>query len=439
MLFLWFFQVVFIKQFYRNNKIQSIKNVANTITKYQYSTNFNSIVNSAAFEEEVCVEVVDENLFTIYSSSFFGKGCISSKDISMNFKYDFIQGNDNNKAYEILNPRYKNDTLVYAVKLDNKKYAFVNTPIEPIDASAKIIKKQLRIVSIIVLILAILIALFISYFISQPIAKISRSAKELAKGNFNEKFPTDSNISEINELAETLNYASCELNKTDELRRDLMANVSHDLKTPLTMIKAYAEMSKDLHSKNKVKRDEDMNIIISEVDRLTVLVNDILTLSKLQSSIDELNYENFDLVEVIEEIISKYKFLKETENYKFIFNRDKDEYIISADKKKIEQVIYNLINNAINYTGEDNIVTVELENNCISISDTGKGIKEENIPFIWDKYYKNSKKHKRNLVGTGLGLSIVKQVLEAHNYQYGVKSKINNGTTFYFIVKEKED
>lgn len=439
MLFLWFFQVVFINQFYRNNKIQSIKNVANTITKYQYSTNFNTIVNSAAFEEEVCVEVVDEDLFTIYSSSFFGKGCISSKDISMNFKYDFIQGNDNNKAYEILNPRYKNDTLVYAVKLDNKKYAFVNTPIEPIDASAKIIKKQLRIVSIIVLILAILIALFISYFISQPIAKISKSAKELAKGNFNEKFPTDSNISEINELAETLNYASCELNKTDELRRDLMANVSHDLKTPLTMIKAYAEMSKDLHSKNKVKRDEDMNIIISEVDRLTVLVNDILTLSKLQSSIDELNYENFDLVEVIEEIISKYKFLKETENYKFIFNRDKDEYIISADKKKIEQVIYNLINNAINYTGEDNIVTVELENNCISISDTGKGIKEENIPFIWDKYYKNSKKHKRNLVGTGLGLSIVKQVLEAHNYQYGVKSKINNGTTFYFIVKEKED
>ena len=218
-----------------------------------------------------------------------------------------------------------------------------------------------------------------------------------------------------------------------------MANVSHDLKTPLTMIKAYAEMSTDIHSNNKEKQKEDMDIIISEVDRLTILVEDILNLSKMQSNIDSLNIEEFDLISLCNKILKKYKLYQETENYKFIFNHNEKEIIINADKKKLEQVIYNLLNNAINYTGKDNLITLNINKNkekiLIEIIDTGKGIKDEDIPYIWDRYYKNKKKHKRNLIGTGLGLSIVKNILELHNYKYGVKSKINEGTNFYFEIK----
>ena len=221
-----------------------------------------------------------------------------------------------------------------------------------------------------------------------------------------------------------------------------MANVSHDLKTPLTMIKAYAEMSRDLNGEDKVKRDKNMNVIIEEVDRLTILVNDILTLSSMQSKINELNLEEFDIVSLINTILKRYEIFKETENYNFIFE-NKKKILITADKKKIEQVIYNLINNAINYTGDDNLVTIKVisKKDCVrvEIKDTGKGINEEDIPYIWDRYYKNKKKHKRNLIGTGLGLSIVKSILELHKYNYGVKSEKNKGTTFYFEIIKKEN
>lgn len=438
---LWIFQVLFLDQYYRYVKINDIKSVAKLIALRQSSSKFSDIVDKAAYDSEVCVEVINSNFVTLYSSSSYGRGCFTGKETSMNYKYNFMTSGEKNKTYELINPMYNNDTLVYAVKLKNNKYAFVNTSLDPVDSTVDIIQEQLVIVLVVVLILSFAISYFMSNYISLPIVKMNTAAKQLAKRNFNVKFENDSNILEINELAETLNYASSELSKTDELRRDLMANVSHDLKTPLTMIKAYAEMSTDLHANNKAKQKEDMNIIANEVDRLTILVNDILTLSKMQSNIESLDIEEFDLINLIDDILERYKVLKETESYTFNFNHKKKKIMIKADRKKLEQVIYNLVNNAINYTGEDNSVTINItgENDyVVEIIDTGKGIKEEDLPYIWDKYYKNNKKHKRNLVGTGLGLSIVKNILELHGFEHGVKSSVGKGTNFYFIISNKE-
>ncbi|MDO5393640.1 MAG: HAMP domain-containing sensor histidine kinase [Mycoplasmatota bacterium] len=438
---LWIFQVLFLDQYYRYVKINDIKSVAKLIALRQSSSKFSDIVDKAAYDSEVCVEVINSNFVTLYSSSSYGRGCFTGKETSMNYKYNFMTSGEKNKTYELINPMYNNDTLVYAVKLKNNKYAFVNTSLDPVDSTVDIIQEQLVIVLVVVLILSFAISYFMSNYISLPIVKMNTAAKQLAKRDFNVKFENDSNILEINELAETLNYASSELSKTDELRRDLMANVSHDLKTPLTMIKAYAEMSTDLHANNKAKQKEDMNIIANEVDRLTILVNDILTLSKMQSNIESLDIEEFDLISLIDDILERYKVLKETESYTFNFNHKKKKIMIKADRKKLEQVIYNLVNNAINYTGEDNSVTINItgENDyVVEIIDTGKGIKEEDLPYIWDKYYKNNKKHKRNLVGTGLGLSIVKNILELHGFEHGVKSSVGKGTNFYFIISNKE-
>ncbi len=438
---LWIFQVLFLNQFYRIRKTKDIKDVANTLIKYKNRENVAEIIDQEAMDKSVCIEVVNEKINTIYASMYFGKGCISSKEQTLKYKRDFIQSNKLRQRYELINPMYDNHTLVQAIKLDPKNYAFINTSMDPIDGTVDILKTQLIYVTIIVLILSFMIAYFISRHISEPIVEMNKTAKGLAKGKFNVKFQTKEDILELNELASTLNYAKDELEKTDELRQDLMANVSHDLKTPLTMIKAYAEMSRDLHTKDEKKQIEDMNIIISEVDRLTILVNDILELSKMQSNINNLEKENFDLINLTEEIIHQYKVLQETENYKFKFNHAEKEIIINADKKKLEQVIYNLINNAINYTGEDNLVTIEITKNendiLVEIKDTGKGINKEDLPYIWDKYYKNKKKHKRNLIGTGLGLSIVKNILQLHNYNFGVTSEKNKGSCFYFKIPLK--
>ena len=287
--------------------------------------------------------------------------------------------------------------------------------------------------------LVIILSLIVSYFVSRKISsgviKINREAKKLSKGNFDVKFDTDQPILELSELAETLEYTKDELSKTENLRRELLANVSHDLKTPLTMIKAYAEMVRDVTYKDDTKRTKDLNIIIEETDRLNVLVNDILELSKIQSGTQKLTIEQFDLEKFVKNIIKRYDIMSENKKYKFKVSINKN-IIVSADRKRIEQVMYNLINNAINYTGDDKkiiISALELENTVrIEVKDTGKGIDKEELENIWDKYYKIDKTHSREQVGSGVGLSIVKNILINHNCNYGVESIKGNGTTFYF-------
>ena len=216
-----------------------------------------------------------------------------------------------------------------------------------------------------------------------------------------------------------------------------MANVSHDLKTPLTMIKAYAEMVRDITYQDDEKRINNCNVIMNETDRLNLLVNDILDLSKLEADVKELDITNYDLVKEIKEIIKRYEIIKETENYNFILTLPKTA-LVNADKNKLNQVIYNLINNAINHTGKDKTVKINLvkkdKKYLLEVIDTGSGITKEELPLIWNKYYKSDKKHQRNVVGTGIGLSIVKSILEKHHFLYGVKSTINKGSNFYFYI-----
>ena len=429
-LFLWFFQVVFINSYYEYSKTKQIKDVTNEILR-----NYNDDVeylDKLSYEENICIEVV-KNRITIYSSNDSIRGCIIS---SGQYKNDFYENELDEQTYKLINPLLNTKSLIYAKKYNEDITIFVNASLEPLDNTISILSNQLIIVSIIVVILSLIIGYFISKRISKPIEKMNEKAKKLANGNYDFSFDNNSNIYEIDELANTLNYAKKELAETDELRRDLLANVSHDLKTPLTMIKGYAEMIRDLNSDNIEKRNANLNVIIEESERLNILVNDLLTLSKIQANKDVLEKEDFDIVELINNIIKRYSIYKDTEGYIFEVNTP-DKVIVNADKKKIEQVIYNLINNAINYTGDDNrvIINVLVDKNIrVEIKDTGKGIKKEDLPHIWDKYYHSKKKHKRNVIGTGIGLSIVKTILESHNFKYGVESKRNKGTTFYFEI-----
>ena len=429
-LFLWFFQVIFINSYYEYSKTKQIKRVTNEIL-----SNYDSDVeylDKLSYEKNICIEVV-KNRITIYSSNDSTRGCIIS---SGKYKNDFYENDLNEQTYKLINPLLNTKSLIYARKYNDDITIFVNASLEPLDNTISILSNQLIIVSIIVIILSLIIGYFISKRISKPIVKMNEKAKKLANGNYDFTFDNNSNIYEIDELANTLNYAKKELAETDELRRDLLANVSHDLKTPLTMIKGYAEMIRDLNSDNVEKRNANLNVIIEESERLNILVNDLLTLSKIQANKDILEKEDFDIVELINNIIKRYSIYKDTEGYMFEVNTP-DKVIVNADKKKIEQVIYNLINNAINYTGDDNkvIVNVLVDKNIrVEIKDTGKGIKKEDLPHIWDKYYHSKKKHKRNVIGTGIGLSIVKTILESHNFKYGVESKRNKGTTFYFEI-----
>ena len=432
--FLWFFQIIFLDSYYKSYKTEELDKAASELRK---SINLNQQkIENIAQKRDICIEIYGDN---IYAATVSNKGCMEFGNKNFKVKRDFINSGLLEQHYNLINERYQNETLIYALKLDTDLYAFINASLEPLDSTITILSNQFIITTIVVLILSLIIGYLISKKLSKPITQISNEARKLADGNFNANFKTDINIYEINELADSLNYAKDELSKTETLKRDLMANVSHDLKTPLTMIKAYAEMVRDITYNNKEKHEENLNTIIDETDRLTLLVNDILDLSATESGNTTLKLEEVDLIKLINQVIQRFKILSEKEKYQFIFTHP-NSTIIKADYKRIYQVVYNLINNAINYTGEDKKIYINIEENkykyIVQIKDTGKGIKKEELKHIWDKYYHSDKKHKRNSYGTGLGLSIVKNILQMHNYKYGVISS-DKGSTFYFEIPKK--
>ncbi len=412
-----------------NELVEQVKNIDNS--------SILSSIDDISLDNNICLEYVD-NWGNKYYFNNKTTSCLLGKNKNIDKELVKIKQSQEEIYFEkILNPLNNSTSLLYGIKKNNG-YVFLFTSLEDIGTTTSLIKSQLIYLTLLTILLSIVIAMFLSRRIAKPISDMTKKATKLADGNYNLVFK-NTGINELDELANSLNYLEQEVSKTDTYRRDLMANVSHDLKTPLTMIKAYAEMIKDITIDDKEKTIKNLDVIIEETERLNILVNDILELSKLQNNQDNLDIEEFDIVLLIKDILRRYEIIKETENYNLILESP-ESIIVKADKKRISQVIYNLINNAVNYTGDDLKVIVRLteeSKDClVEIIDTGKGIDEEDLQNIWTRYYKQEKNHKRNVIGTGLGLSIVKNILEQHHFDYGVKSIKNHGTTFYFKIKK---
>ena len=300
--------------------------------------------------------------------------------------------------------------------------------------------------AVFVFILSFAVSSAISGALIRPLDEISVKAKRLAKGDFDVDFSGEDYFEEMEALSASLNFAKDELSKTDRMQKELIANVSHDFKTPLTMIKAYAEMIIEVAGDDKAKREKSARVIMEEADRLASLVSDVLDLSKIRSGIQALEMQTFDLSAYLEETLARFGYLTETQGYRLDAKIEQELYT-RADQMKIGQVLYNLIGNAVNYTGDDKRVKVLLqrEENCIrfAVSDTGAGIAEDELAGIWDRYYRSSEAHKRPVQGTGLGLSIVKTILERHQFVFGVESVLGQGSTFYVLfpigeIEQKE-
>lgn len=438
--FLYFFQIVFFNTYYKINQTNNLEQTVNLIEKNIDKENAKVLLNEISLNNEVCTQIVkDSNL--IYYSDYYKHCAGKDNDALEVIISSFINSDKKYLKVDFVNNIYNNKSLVYGKKLKNNTYVFANSSLEPMDKSINLLKGQFLYVALIVLFLSFVISYYFSRRIADPILKINQSAKKLADKSDKVKFTCETEVFELKELSETLNNTAKELNKTEELRREFLANVSHDLKTPLTMIEAYAASARDLNYNNKKKRERDLNIIIDEAERLNMLVNDILLLSKIESKTTKLNLEDINIKKEIETILERFAIYK-NDGYIFEFNETED-YVITADKQGIERVIYNLINNAINYTGENKKVKINFEKNqdilTINIIDTGKGIEEEDKKLVWNKYFRINKRHRRTTVGTGLGLSIVKEILEEHKFEYGIKSKLNKGSCFYFKCKIKEN
>lgn len=315
----------------------------------------------------------------------------------------------------------------------NEYIIMLNSEMAPLSTTVQMLKSQFWMIAVILLVCALALSIVISKHISKPIVQMNESAKLLPTGKYNADFGAQG-YREVIELSDTLASAAEELSKNDKLQKELIANITHDLRTPLTMIKGYSEVMRDIPGENT---PENIQVVIDETERLSELVNDLLDLSKLQAGTRKPEPQIIDLTELICSTLFRYEKLTKHEGYSIEYRFGK-HVLVEADKTMLLQVIYNLINNAINYTGDDKRVSVRQTvfgnkgRVRISVTDSGDGIAPDMIPLIWDRYYKVDKVHRRAMVGTGLGLSIVKSILEQHGAEYGVDSKLGEGSTFWF-------
>ena len=315
----------------------------------------------------------------------------------------------------------------------------LDSVITPVDATVHTLNIILAVLSVVMVIVAVVLSLVMSARIGKPVSDINVTARNLAKGNYNIVFPSSS-YKEMNELSETLNIAAEELSKVDMLKKELISNTSHDLRTPLTMISGYAEIMRDLPGENT---PENAQIIIDETRRLSTLVSDMLDISRLESGAMPVNPETFNLTEALVGTMDRYSSFKGADGYVLNFYAD-GEVTVTTDRSKFLQAFCNLVNNAITYTGDDKRVDVRQEVYTdgagtkwarVSVSDTGEGIPADKLSLIWERYYKIDSPHRRSAQGSGLGLSIVGGIMKLLDGRCEVTSSVGEGSTFSIEIK----
>ncbi len=320
---------------------------------------------------------------------------------------------------------------------DTPMYLHVGKSMHLMATAVARIRGRTILLSLFVFVVAFAISSAVAGWLVNPLTEMTKKAHKLAEGDFDVDFYGDFYGRELVELAESLNFARDELSKTDRMQKELIANVSHDFKTPLTMIKGYASMIMEISGDIPEKRNKHAQIIVDEADRLASLVNDVLDLSKIQAGITQLEKKTVDMSSYLYEVLDRFAYVKDTQGYSFVVDID-EGLLASVDEVRIGQALYNLISNAVNYTGEDKTVYVSLKKEgeaCFrfTVRDTGSGIKQEELADIWDRYYRTTSSHKRPVQGTGLGLSIVKTILSRHGFIFGVDSEVGKGSTFYVL------
>ncbi len=295
---------------------------------------------------------------------------------------------------------------------------------------------------------ALVIALTISYFVSKsmtsPIREMKEIAQRLASGDFSRKVRIK-NKDELGELAKSLNTMADELQskienlkRLDRVRTDFVANVSHELKTPLTLIKGYIETLEDKAINDTEKAGKFVSIIKEHTNRLSNIIDDLLSLSELELSRDSIVKSEFDLKSLIDDIVLGFGHALAAKQQKLTLEVQGQDFKISADRDKIEQVFVNLIDNSIKYTGESGKIEICLDRQngevVVTVEDNGIGIPREDLDRVFERFYRVDKARSRQLGGTGLGLGIAKHIVLAHKGEIRIESDVNRGTKVFVTL-----
>ncbi len=438
----YFVQTTFLDDFYKANKKRTLQSVAQDVALLINEDDFDEIIDHISMSNEVCVRVVSNNESYSYTGACTLRGIDNSTVNAIAAEVDETENKEklfDNFHYQRHFMDKPEDVFIFGKLItyqDEMILIMTSSGITPLNTTISTIKSQYLLIMISVIAMTLILTLIISRYIIRPIKQINGESKNLSKGKYDSR-SVQAVSREFVELNVTLENANEDILKADKAKKELLGNVSHDLRTPLTMIVGYGEMIRDLPEENTA---ENINVIIDEAKRLSMLVDDLIDISKIDQTSLELHKEKIGLKELLENVYHQYEKYCETQGIDFTLDCKADGQI-EVDPKRIRQVLYNFINNSLNYNSKQQQKIVlgseRIENGIrVYVYDNGDGIAKEDLDNIWDRYFKSNKEHKRHHIGSGIGLSLAKQLLDAHGMKCGVESSEGEYSKFYFDVRD---
>lgn len=348
------------------------------------------------------------------------------------------------KLTDTFTPLYKDVMLITALPISLngqvENVVLMLTPYPNLKEDISYIYELTFIAMLIILTVTFISTYVFSNGIANSFKDFSNNVKNIAQGDLSSRVAITSN-DEMGELAVNLNHMAEELEKLEDFRKDFIANISHDFRSPLTSIKGYIQAMLDGTIPYE-RQEKYLNIVLDEADRLTKLTNDILLLTKMENNTIQMNRTDFDLHQVIRKILLQFEKKILDKNIDFTLLIPSQEVYVNADINQIQRVITNLIDNAIKFcrVGDEILVETTLLKSKVEvkIADSGPGISEEDIKYIWDRFHKADRSRGRDKKGIGLGLSIVREIIKEHNENINVYSQEGKGATFVFTLSLSE-
>lgn len=405
------------------------------------------------------ITILSPNLNLQITTSRYEENDLSNIDILEQIEYLRLKKGKNFTSVVSENINNNDKSIFFIGELSSGGFFIGQKAIKEIEKSAQIARLFLVIASIGTLLIGTAIVYFLSQKLTKPIMEISNVAGEISKLNFNEKVEVRSD-DEIGILGTNINHISKKLNtvlteltlansklrediekekELEKMRRKFVSNVSHELKTPISMIAGYIEGLKYNIAKTKEDKEYYYDVIIDETDKMNNLINDLLTLSSYESGNFSINKENIDISNLLKNIIDKYRRNIEEKNLDLIIDIP-ERLIISADSLRIEQIITNFMNNALKYGKEGGNIKITLEDLTdkikLSFYNSGDKIDEKELENIWTSFYKADSDKKHINSGTGLGLAIVRAIVELHGGSYGAINK-KDGVKFFVALPKQ--
>ena len=418
----------------QNKKFEKIRHDINDLFIKKGQNLSSEDISNYASMEGIYIEIKDSNNDMV---------CHSNNHNSL---HRGMMGNMMRRHHRMMNPNFNNGEGNYIEKtfsLLDENQVIGTLVIGYIDnshltESAVIFKDTLStsffISGIITIILGFISSMFLSKGLTNPLVNITNTANQMRNGNLESRSTVKTNTKEIFQLSRSINYLAETLEKQEDLRKRYASDIAHELRTPLTTLKSHVEAMVDgVWEPN----DEHLTILMEEIDRLTKLVEDLKNTFKISEGQLNLNKTNFNISNEIKSIVSGFQPLFSKKNYILESSIEEDIKVL-MDKDKLKQIMYNLLSNAIKYLDDDGKVMVSLINEGkhvkIMVEDNGTGIKEKDLPFIFERFYRVDASRNKKTGGTGLRLSITKTLVEAHEGSIHVESKLGKGTKFTILL-----